>query len=123
MTAIYAGDPSYGSSTSPAVSVSVVPAATFTLTASKTGLGDIVSVLPAGLNCGSTCSASFKNGDMVTLNAAPQKGNTFMGWSGACQIYGREKECRIMLTQNMSVSAKFMNTYILIQPAIQLLLE
>ena len=123
LTAIYAGDPSYGSSTSPAVSVSVVPAATFTLTASKTGLGDIVSVLPAGLNCGMTCSASFKNGEMVTLNAVPQKGNTFMGWSGACQIYGREKECRILLTQNMSVSAKFMNTYILIQPAIQLLLE
>lgn len=39
---------------------------------------------PAGIDCGTTCSACFAEATTVTLTAAPNAGSTFMGWSGAC---------------------------------------
>jgi len=37
---------------------------------------------PAGINCGSTCEATFTGGTSVTLTAASGTGATFTGWSG-----------------------------------------
>ena len=44
-------------------------------------MGNVTSS-PAGIACGSTCSASYATGTPVTLTAAPAKGYTFAGWSG-----------------------------------------
>jgi hypothetical protein len=54
------------------------------LTVSKagTGAGTVVSS-PAGINCGSVCSATFAPGTLITLSATPASGSTFSGWSGA----------------------------------------
>jgi uncharacterized repeat protein (TIGR02543 family) len=48
---------------------------------SGTANGTITSS-PAGINCGSTCSAGFGYGTQVTLTATPAAGATFTGWSG-----------------------------------------
>jgi Divergent InlB B-repeat domain len=56
---------------------------THTVTISKagTGSGTVVSV-PAGINCGATCVASFDTGIQVTLIPSSDGGSTFSGWSG-----------------------------------------
>ncbi|HSN90337.1 MAG TPA: fibronectin type III domain-containing protein, partial [Anaeromyxobacteraceae bacterium] len=42
--------------------------------------GGTVSSSPSGIDCGSTCSASFDAGTVVTLTASPAAGATFAGW-------------------------------------------
>jgi hypothetical protein len=50
---------------------------------SKAGTGDgtVVST-PAGINCGTACSATFLSSNSVTLDATTTSGSTFTGWSG-----------------------------------------
>ncbi len=52
-----------------------------TVTKAGTGSGTVTSS-PAGINCGSTCTAAFDYGASVTLTATPASGSTFVGWSG-----------------------------------------
>jgi hypothetical protein len=103
----------------------VIPQTGFTLTVSKTGNGTISSLSPnASINCGITCQSSFTAGQLVTLFAQPDRGHTFMGWSGpAAGLCGRQTSCDVYMSSNQSVSGDFKNTYLLILPAIQLLLE
>jgi hypothetical protein len=55
------------------------------VTVSKAGTGSgTVTSSPAGINCGSTCSAGFAGGSSVTLTAAPAQGSAFAGWTGGC---------------------------------------
>ncbi|MFN7171098.1 MAG: hypothetical protein ACK4NT_07700, partial [Candidatus Omnitrophota bacterium] len=50
----------------------------FTLTVNKAGTGTgTVTSNPAGINCGSACSAQFNSGTQVTLTATPDAGSTF----------------------------------------------
>lgn len=57
----------------------------YTLTAATagTGTGSVTSG-PAGINCGTSCTASYDDGTSVTLTATPANGSVFNGWSGAC---------------------------------------
>jgi hypothetical protein len=48
---------------------------------SGSGSGSVTSV-PAGIDCGSTCSASFDAGTLLTLSATASPGSLFTGWSG-----------------------------------------
>jgi CSLREA domain-containing protein len=58
---------------------------TYGLTVTKAGTGTgTVTSSPAGIDCGSICSASFSNGTLVTLTATPPTTSTFTSWSGAC---------------------------------------
>jgi hypothetical protein len=77
------------------------------LTVSKIGAGTgTVTSVPAGINCGSTCSALFNHGTEVTLSAMPSGGSTFAGWSGSgCSGTGT---CQVAMTQARTVSAFFM---------------
>jgi uncharacterized repeat protein (TIGR02543 family) len=80
-------------------------AQTYTLTVSKGGTGaGLVASNPAGINCGTTCSASFGSGTGVTLQAMPEAGSTFTGWSGACT--GTDA-CTLTMNQVRSVTATF----------------
>jgi hypothetical protein len=55
----------------------------FTLTVIKIGSGiGTVASNPAGIDCGSTCSASFSSGTPVTLTATADANSVFIGWSG-----------------------------------------
>ncbi len=75
----------------------------FALTVAKTGSGAVTSS-PAGIDCGTTCSANFNSGTIVTLTATPAAGNTFGGWSGACTGTG---SCIVAMSTNQSVTATF----------------
>ena len=56
---------------------------TRTLTVVKSGGGSgTVTSDPAGIDCGSDCSAGFPHGTSVTLTATPASGSTFAGWEG-----------------------------------------
>jgi len=76
-----------------------------TLTVSKSGTGSgTVTSNPSGINCGSTCSASFSNGTSVTLTAYPNSSNTFTGWSGDCS---GTSTCTVNMTSAKNVTATF----------------
>ena len=85
------------------------PAVPVTLTVSKSGSGTVTSN-PTGINCGSTCSASYASGTSVTLTAAAAAGSTFAGWSGACTGTGT---CTVSMTQARTVTASFTTNYAL----------
>lgn len=85
---------------------STSPPVNYTLTAAKNGTGTgIVASSPAGIDCGSTCSASFLDGTPVTLLAPPIAGSTFTGWSGGgCSGTGA---CVTTMSSNRTVTATF----------------
>jgi hypothetical protein len=51
------------------------------------GFGSITSA-PGGIDCPSTCTASFPVGTVVTLTGNPPDGQVFAGWHGACEGNG-----------------------------------
>ena len=67
------------------------------------GSGHVVST-PAGVDCGTTCAASFAEGTVVHLSAQPASGSTFAGWSGACSGKG---DCPVTMSGNANVTASF----------------
>ena len=75
-----------------------------TVTSYGTGTGTVTSS-PAGINCGSTCSASYNSGTTVTLTASPASGSTFAGWSGTGCSNGI-----VTLNTNMSCTATFQSS-------------
>jgi Divergent InlB B-repeat domain len=58
-------------------------ATSFVLTVSLANAGTVTST-PAGINCGSTCTARHIAGTAVALRTQPPAGSSFAGWSGAC---------------------------------------
>jgi len=77
----------------------------YKLTVAKIGTGrGTVTSSPAGINCGTVCSASYASGTVVTLTATPSAGSTFSGWSGACTGKG---SCSVTMTAAKSVKASF----------------
>jgi alpha-tubulin suppressor-like RCC1 family protein len=80
---------------------------TYALTTSKTGGNGTVTSNPAGIDCGTTCTANFNSGTSVTLTATPDSGYNFTGWSGACNnISGT---CTVTMDTAKSVTALFAN--------------
>jgi hypothetical protein len=80
------------------------PNNTLVVTKAGTGTGGVTSS-PAGINCGTTCSASFTPGASVTLTASPTGGSVFGGWGGACSGSG---SCSVTMDTGKSVSATFL---------------
>ncbi len=88
---------------SPCVTASLPVA--LTVVKSGSGSGTVTS-LPAGINCGATCSASFGAGTAVTLSTTPTSAaSTFTGWlgSGCTGI----STCTKTLSTAANVSATF----------------
>jgi hypothetical protein len=89
---------------------------TFVLTVTPAGAG--VGVVSSGtsspaIDCGSTCTASFAQGSMVTLTAAPSTGSTFTGWSGG-GCTGAATTCTVTMSAAETVTATFaLQTYTL----------
>jgi hypothetical protein len=69
-----------------------------------TGAGTVTSS-PAGIGCGSTCSAAFPYITPVTLTAAPDATSAFGGWGGACS--GTASTCTVSVDAAKSVTASF----------------
>jgi Divergent InlB B-repeat domain len=87
----------------------------FTLTVSKSsplGIGDgtvTSSSSPASssqINCGSTCTASYNSGTVVTLNVAPALLSVFNGWNDCDAVSGTT--CTVTMNRARSVTANFL---------------
>jgi hypothetical protein len=76
---------------------------TFVLNVTRVGSGTVTST-PAGISCGSTCSASYVAGTPVSLTAVPGGGSVFTGWSGACAGTGT---CFLSMSNSKAVTATF----------------
>jgi hypothetical protein len=74
----------------------------------KSGSGSgTVSSSPAGIDCGSTCSAAFAISSTVTLHATAALGSSFAGWTDACAAEGTAPDCTVTLAGDMTVGALF----------------
>lgn len=76
---------------------------TVTIAQQGTGFGQVTSA-PAGIDCPSTCTATFPQGTMITLHATAAVGSSFLGWSGDCVGNG---VCSVALDTDHSVTARF----------------
>ena len=85
-----------------------IPGQQMTLSVTSTGSGTITST-PQGITCGTNgtdCTESFAPGAIVILQASPDSGQTFLGWSGGgCQ--GTSSVCSVTMNQSRSVTAQF----------------
>jgi len=91
------------------VTATFTSSTTFGLTVSVAGAGTgTVTSTPAGLACGTVCSATFSSGTSVTLAAAPGAGSAFAGWSGACSGAG---PCTVLIDQARAVTARFSRVF------------
>jgi Divergent InlB B-repeat domain len=74
------------------------------LTVTRTGSGTVTST-PGGVDCGSSCVATFTAGTPVSLSAIPAAGWVFTGWSGGgC---AGTAACSLTLTTATTVDATF----------------
>ncbi|MFZ0314045.1 MAG: S53 family peptidase, partial [Candidatus Korobacteraceae bacterium] len=78
----------------------------FALTISKTGTGGgTVTSADGGINCGSTCSANYWDGQPVTLTASPAQGSIFTGWQNCDLSFGLT--CTLTVTAARTATAIF----------------
>ena len=74
------------------------------LTISKTGQGSGHSFC-GQVSAGSQCSGDFEAGDTATLQASPDNGSTFVGWSGGgCS---GAADCQVTMSGDTQVTATF----------------
>ena len=73
------------------------------MTKSGRGSGTVVST-SGDINCGDTCQAKYKKTTKVVLNAIPDSGSFFAGWTGACNGVG---QCSVVVSEDITVGAIF----------------
>jgi hypothetical protein len=74
-----------------------------TIAKASGGTGTLTSS-PAGIDCGSICTANYNSGTQVILTATPSIGYSFSGWSGACTGTGT---CTVTMDAAKNVTASF----------------
>ena len=85
-----------------------LPVGSQTLTITKSGSGDgIINSQFGTVNCDPICSDEFATGFTVILQASPDEGSEFIGWSwSGCSGTG---VCVVTLEQSLTVFAEFAN--------------
>lgn len=80
---------------------------TFNLSLDVTGgANGVITSSPAGIDCGSTCSAPFPAESSVALTASPNTGHSFGGWGTGCtSISGTT--CNVTMSADVTISATF----------------
>lgn len=78
----------------------------FSLTVERRGGGQgTVTSMPAGIDCGTTCSSQFDEDTMVTLTATPNAPSVFNGWAGDCA--GNAPTCTVTIDGSKRAIARF----------------
>jgi hypothetical protein len=77
---------------------------TLAISLSGEGAGTITST-PAGIDCGTPCSAAYATGTRVTLTATPDRESRFVAWSG-CDS-SSANTCTVTLGSSRIVGAAF----------------
>jgi len=75
------------------------------LTISKSGSGSVRST-PAGIDCGTTCSAILAEGTQMVLIPVPDPGWQFAGWGGGCSGLGG---CALRIASDTKVFVTFVS--------------
>ena len=71
-----------------------------------TGSGTVVSD-PAGIDCGTDCTETYTQGELVTLTATPTAGDLFEYWeAGVCQ-YSSNPVCTVTVAEASTATARF----------------
>lgn len=81
-----------------------ITAVSLSVSKNGTSTGTITSS-PAGISCGTTCTASFASATSVTLTAVPDSSTVFAGWTGCDSTNGNE--CTVTMSTSKSVAATF----------------
>ena len=76
----------------------------YVLTVSKSGTGSGRVTGNNGINCGNTCSTVYNSGNMVGLDAVPDSGSAFAGWSSPCSGTGG---CVFPIYSSQTITATF----------------
>lgn len=63
------------------------------LSVERVGSAGVIESDPAGLSCGGSCVAWFREGSRVTLHARAPAGSSFVRWSGGCA--GTSETCEV----------------------------
>ncbi len=88
----------------------IPPGFALTVTPEGEGTGTVTSE-PAGIDCGSECTAGFEKETSVTLTASPAPGSAFTSWKKCDTVEGRV--CKVTISAAKTVGAKFTKTYAL----------
>ena len=65
----------------------------------------IVTSDPAGINCPSDCTESYKKASTIILTATADSNSNFLGWEGAC--VGTQPTCEVKMLAPTNVTAMF----------------
>jgi uncharacterized repeat protein (TIGR01451 family) len=106
-TAAVAGneqDPNTSNNTATATTTVSPPSSTLTVAKAGTGSGTVLSS-PAGVDCGTACSASYNNGTAVQLTATPAARSVFASWAGCDSVVG--DSCTVTMNTNRTVTVTF----------------
>ena len=105
-----------GAADNPTISgIAIDQSPLLSVTLAGAGSGTVVSS-PAGISCGTTCSATFATGTAVSLTATPATGSTFTGWSPSSLCTGTGT-CTVIMSQAESVTATFSTTSLTVSKA------
>jgi Divergent InlB B-repeat domain len=66
-----------------------------------------VATLDGTFACSTSCYTIVTDTPLLTLNAEPDDGASFQGWSGACADSGTQTFCPLVVDSNKSVGASF----------------
>ncbi|MDA8413814.1 MAG: choice-of-anchor D domain-containing protein [Desulfobacteraceae bacterium] len=99
----FAKDASGNISPSVSATVNIQTEKFLTITKSGSGTGTVISS-PAGINCGTTCSAPFLSGSAVVLFQTPDSNAGFSWWEDACSGTG---DCAFSMSTDKGVTANF----------------
>lgn len=92
------------------------------LTVQKTGAGTVTATDEAGyegLTCGDDCTDDYYPGDTATLVAAPDEGQTFLGWTGCDEPPAEARAddtCTVTMDSDKTVKAQFTATLTVSKP-------
>ena len=82
---------------------------TFPLAVTEVGQGGIISNVQPGIHCGdggTDCTVAFASGAQIVLQATPDDGHRFQGWTGACS---GTSTCTVTMSGAQNVTATFVS--------------